>query len=184
MNIVTFAPSYLTVDLHTIDHDLVRAFEGDTDQRQAAISLCLREGHTLAIQHLKQLADHPYNAFEIIHRLGYRVLIVDSPELQKIIDDMRNGIPTDKDVFKRIVWEKHYGHLDLKALAATGRKSQMQNARHRAAPVIPVIENLRHQGQSFGKIADKLNEKGFTTSRDSTFTPMAVKRIHDRYIQA
>jgi DNA invertase Pin-like site-specific DNA recombinase len=44
----------------------------------------------------------------------------------------------------------------------------------------PLVKSLRTEGLSFGAIAERLNEKGYTTRTGSTWSAMQVKRVLDR----
>ena len=48
------------------------------------------------------------------------------------------------------------------------------------ALISPLVKSLRTEGLSFGAIADRLNEKGYTTRTGSTWSAMQVKRVLDR----
>jgi DNA invertase Pin-like site-specific DNA recombinase len=48
------------------------------------------------------------------------------------------------------------------------------------ALISPLVKSLRNEGLSFGAIADRLNEKGYTTRTGSTWSAMQVKRVLDR----
>ena len=59
------------------------------------------------------------------------------------------------------------------------RKDKMRrNTNNRRASAM--IQELREQGLSYQKIADKLNQAGFKTSRGKQFSAMQVKRLVDR----
>ncbi|MDH2909340.1 MAG: recombinase family protein [Candidatus Eremiobacteraeota bacterium] len=45
---------------------------------------------------------------------------------------------------------------------------------------MPIIREMRAQGHSMAKIADKLNADGFRTQTGALFGPVQVKRILDR----
>ena len=65
--------------------------------------------------------------------------------------------------------------------AARGRSKAAQTHRtkaHRAyAHLVPKILHYRKQGWSFQKIADSLQDEGFTSRRDTVFTAMQIRRI-------
>lgn len=81
------------------------------------------------------------------------------------------------------------GHWDGRE-AARVRGAKLGNersaqVRHRMAmeavgDLLPEIRERRGAGESFASIADGLNQAGQRTSRDSKWTPMAVKRVIDR----
>ena len=48
------------------------------------------------------------------------------------------------------------------------------------ADLMPLVSELRTGGASFAAIAERLNGKGYTTSRGKPFTPMTVHRIIGR----
>ena len=48
------------------------------------------------------------------------------------------------------------------------------------ALISPVVKSLRTEGLSFGAIAERLNEEGYTTRTGSTWSAMQVKRVLDR----
>jgi DNA invertase Pin-like site-specific DNA recombinase len=48
------------------------------------------------------------------------------------------------------------------------------------ALISPLVKSLRSEGLSFGAIAERLNEKGYTTRTGSTWSAMQVKRVLDR----
>ena len=48
------------------------------------------------------------------------------------------------------------------------------------ALISPLVKSLRTEGLSFGAIAERLNEKGYTTRTGSTWSAMQVKRVLDR----
>ena len=45
----------------------------------------------------------------------------------------------------------------------------------------PLIQEMRKNNNSYSKIADKLNEYNFKTSRNKLFRPMQVKRINEMF---
>lgn len=53
-----------------------------------------------------------------------------------------------------------------------------------AGKVGPTISALREAGHTLQQVADRLNEMGVVTSRGSSWTPMAVKRVEDRLARA
>ena len=48
------------------------------------------------------------------------------------------------------------------------------------ALISPLVKSLRSEGLSFAAIAERLNEKGYTTRTGSTRSAMQVKRVLDR----
>jgi DNA invertase Pin-like site-specific DNA recombinase len=55
-----------------------------------------------------------------------------------------------------------------------------QNALAAVADLAPLMNDLRAKGESFAKIAERLNSDGQQTRRGSKWTPTAVKRVLDR----
>lgn len=64
---------------------------------------------------------------------------------------------------------------------ATGSKAGNEAKRERAAEAyaffLPLMRELRERGESFGKIAAELNEKGFTTRTGKLWNPVQVMRV-------
>ena len=64
-----------------------------------------------------------------------------------------------------------------------GRRVSLQvrreQSRDRLAFLFPRLQEWREQGLSFAKVAEKLNEKGYTTARGKSWTAMAAKRACD-----
>ncbi len=48
------------------------------------------------------------------------------------------------------------------------------------ALISPLVKSLRTEGLSYGAIADRLNDKGYTTRTGSPWSAMQVKRVLDR----
>lgn len=59
------------------------------------------------------------------------------------------------------------------------KESAVNNVNSKKA--FALIESMKQQQLSYQKIADKLNEYGFKTAKNSTFNPMQVKRIYEMY---
>lgn len=60
------------------------------------------------------------------------------------------------------------------------QKNALENENNKKATALVIP--LRNQGKSYGEIAKILNESSFKTRRGKQFTPVAVKRLYDRYI--
>ena len=68
----------------------------------------------------------------------------------------------------------------LKSLEVRQRNSsENENNKKATALIIP----LRKQNKSYQNIANTLNLNGFKTRRNKLFTPVAVKRLYDRYLK-
>ncbi len=65
--------------------------------------------------------------------------------------------------------------------AARGRSKAALTHRAKAtkayAHLVPIVRDLREQGNGFGAIARVLAERGFTSRRDKAFTAMQISRI-------
>lgn len=64
--------------------------------------------------------------------------------------------------------------------AQRGAQATAQRAREASATVLPIVRDLRAQGLSLAKIADKLDSDGYRTQTGAKFTSVQVKRILDR----
>lgn len=158
-----------------------------------ALAYCKRENATLVIAKLDRLARDVEFTFKVVNS-GVKIHFCDMPQVNTMIlgvfasvaqYERELGSKRTKDALaaKKAQGAK-LGAPDPKFTESQRAKSEAirkENAERRSTKFIDLIELYRGQGMTLQAIADKLNAKGFTTSRGKAFNPstiaMYLKRI-------
>lgn len=159
-----------------------------------AINYCKRENATLVIAKLDRLARDVEFTFKVVNS-GIKIHFCDMPQVNTMILGVFASVAQyerelcSKRTKQALAAKKAQG-VKLGAPDATFTDSQRErataakreNAERRSTQFIDLIEMYRAQGLTLQAIADKLNAKGFTTSRGKSFNPstiaMYLKRIN------
>lgn len=158
-----------------------------------AIACCKKNNATLVIAKLDRLARDVEFTFKVVNS-GIKIHFCDMPQL----NTMTLGVFASVAQYERELGSKRtkdalaakkaqgvkLGAPDPKFTENQRAKSEAvrkENAERRSTQFIDLIELYRGQGLTLQAIADKLNSKGFTTSRGKAFNPstiaMYLKRI-------
>lgn len=158
-----------------------------------AIAACKRENATLVIAKLDRLARDVEFTFKVVNS-GIKIHFCDMPQLNTMILGVFASVAQyerelcSKRTKQALAAKKAQG-VKLGAPDASFSESQRakseavrkENAERRSTQFIDLIELYRGKGLTLQAIADKLNAKGFTTSRGKAFNPstiaMYLKRI-------
>lgn len=158
-----------------------------------AIACCKKNNATLVIAKLDRLARDVEFTFKVVNS-GIKIHFCDMPQL----NTMTLGVFASVAQYERELGSKRtkdalaakkaqgvkLGAPDPKFTETQRAKSEAirkENAERRGTQFIDLIELYRGQGLTLQAIADRLNSKGFTTSRGKAFNPstiaMYLKRI-------
>lgn len=158
-----------------------------------AIAACKRENATLVIAKLDRLARDVEFTFKVVNS-GIKIHFCDMPQVDTIILGVFASVAQYErelcsERTKQALAAKKAQGVKLGAPDASFSESQRakseavrkENAERRSTQFIDLIELYRGKGLTLQAIADKLNAKGFTTSRGKAFNPstiaMYLKRI-------
>lgn len=151
-----------------------------------AIAACKRENATLVIAKLDRLARDVEFTFKVVNS-GIKIHFCDMPQLNTMI----LGVFASVAQYERELCSKRTKQA-LAAKKAQGVKLgapdpmfsdsqrekaqavRKENAERRSTQFIDLIELYRSQGLTLQAIADKLNSKGFATSRGRAFNPSTI----------
>lgn len=158
-----------------------------------ALAFCKRENATLVIAKLDRLARDVEFTFKVVNS-GVKIHFCDMPQVNTMILGVFASVAqyekelgskrTKEALAARKAQGVKLGAPDPKFTESQRAKSEAirkENAERRSTKFIDLIELYRRQGMTLQGIADKLNSKGFTTSRGKAFNPstiaMYLKRI-------
>lgn len=172
----------LSIEIVSVYTDII---SGKTDplSRQGfrdAIDVAQRQGAVLMIAKLDRLSRDVYqvarycNGFMLKNQP--KLLIAENPGAGEFEINLRASLAQEE---RRLISERTRAALAIKRaqgcdLGAAGRQSAQRKAKELTDKAITIARELRAQGCSFQKIADALNNQGFTTSRGSNWTKQAL----------
>jgi DNA invertase Pin-like site-specific DNA recombinase len=163
----------------------------DRPELGKAIAAAKRLGARLVIAKLDRLGRNVHFISGLMET-GVDFVAADSPNDDRFVLHMRAAFAEEE---ARKISERTKAALAaLKARGVVlGKPENMtQGAREKGASVnrdaaitayatlMPLIRQLRADGFSFGKIAERMNVEGRTTRQGAAWTSMAVKRVLDR----
>jgi DNA invertase Pin-like site-specific DNA recombinase len=146
----------------------------------AAIAAAQSQKAVLMVAKLDRLSRDVYqvarycNGFMIKNQP--RLLISENPSAGEFEINLRASLAQEE---RRLISERTRAALAVKRaqgcnLGEVGRQAATDKARKTTEEAIAIARELRAQGVSLQKIADSLNDQGYTTSRGSKWTKQAL----------
>lgn len=146
----------------------------------AAIASAQKQGAVLMIAKLDRLSRDVYqvsrycNGFMV--RNQPRLLIAENPGAGEFEINLRASLAQEE---RRLISERTRAALAVKRaqgcnLGEVGREAAATKARNLTDEAIAIAKDLREKGTSLQKIADDLNNQGYTTSRGTKWSKQAL----------
>lgn len=125
-----------------------------------------------------------FNSGRIYGRRTPKLIIAESPNSSEFEKDIRAVFAQEER--RRIGERTRRALAEKKALGhvhgAVGRQTAIDNARQETEEAVSRATSLRQEGLSFQKIADTLNQQGFTTSRGTPWSRESIAfRVNHPY---
>ncbi len=155
-----------------------------------AIELCAKNNYTLVVAKLDRLGRIPRQLLKIKEELA-AVLVVDNPnmddtmfglyailtgdEARKISERTKAALAAKKRQGIKLGSPKNLTHAAK--VKGAQKKRDLARKDDNNVKACKFAKDLRVDGDSYRKIADKLNKYGFKTSRGGKFYPTSVKNL-------
>lgn len=190
---------FVSHDASVLDGEFQEVESGKNNRRvelQKAIDYCKQKGTTLLIAKLDRLSRNASFIFKLrdekvdfvccdipdANTLTIGIFATLAQHERELISKRtRDALKAKKDQGFKLGKPENLSDMARQKAWAACRQKALDNQNNRRAT--GYIKRLRDSGMTYQAVATQLNMEGFRTARDKYFTPMAVKRLHDKNFQ-